>query len=89
MIFTVNAEVFANLYALDMLAARGLYQTYKITLDGLKRAIDQSGYPGEVSRRVLKEHSQRDIIDWRKFFSPSDAPKTCSFSGRSRVALRR
>jgi hypothetical protein len=62
----VEAETYANCYALDLMASRALRQSYTMLHDALASQVDATGYEGEIARRVMQEHGTRDIPDWQE-----------------------
>jgi hypothetical protein len=62
----IEAEAYANCYALDLMAHRALRQSYAMLHDAIAGKVDASGYEGEIARRVMHEHGTRDIPDWQE-----------------------
>jgi hypothetical protein len=62
----IEAEAYANCYALDLMANRALRQSYTMLHDAIADKVDDSGYEGEIARRVMHEHGTRDIPDWQE-----------------------
>lgn len=61
----IEAEVFANLFALDRLAEQHLRISYRTLLDAFRQHMKKAGYLGEVCQRVLERHTERDLVDWQ------------------------
>lgn len=62
----IEAEAYANCYALDLMANRALRQSYTMLHAAIAGQVDASGYEGEIARRVMHEHGTRDIPDWQE-----------------------
>lgn len=62
----IEAEAYANCYALDLMAHRALRQSYTMLHDALSGQVNSSGYEGEIARRVMHDHGTRDIPDWQE-----------------------
>jgi hypothetical protein len=60
----IEAEVFANVFALDRLAEQHLRMCYRTFLDAVRRHSKKAGYIGEVCQEVLERHAERDLVDW-------------------------
>jgi hypothetical protein len=60
----IEAEVFANLFALDRLAEQHLRICYRTLLDAFRRHSKKAGYIGEVCQKVLERHTEHDLVDW-------------------------
>ncbi|MFO0806737.1 MAG: hypothetical protein U0791_26830 [Gemmataceae bacterium] len=63
----IDAEVHANLYALDKLAERHLVHSYGLLFNAFKDASKREDYLGEVSRKVLERMPQHKLIDWNDY----------------------
>jgi hypothetical protein len=61
----IEAEVFAHLFALELMAKRNLIESYKLLYGGLVDAKDCGGYLGEVCQRVLSRLPEHSFTDWR------------------------
>jgi len=68
----VEAEAYANKYALEKLADRCLYQTYRILFDGMVELASSGDYEAEVGRLVLERHSHRQIPNWNEFMDAAN-----------------
>ena len=62
----IDAEVFANLYALDKLAQRQLRQSYLMLANALREAAGQDGYLGDVGKQVIDSLPDHKLIDWQQ-----------------------
>lgn len=62
----IEAEVFANLYALEKLAERQLRQSYLLTVDAIQTHAKETGYLAEVCRRVLDRLPSHNLVDWQE-----------------------
>lgn len=60
----IEAEAFANLFALDRLAERQLVQSYNLLANALRDATEADGYLGEVARRVVQRLPQHKLVVW-------------------------
>lgn len=63
---TVEAEAYANCFALDRLADMALPVSYETLFDAIKELANLPGTKGEIGRLVLKNHIPREIRDWTK-----------------------
>lgn len=61
----IEAEVFANVFALDRLAEQYLRVSYRTFLDAMRRHSKKTGYIGEVCQKVLERHPERDLVEWQ------------------------
>jgi hypothetical protein len=61
----IEAEVFANLFALKMMAERQLNMSYRQLFDAFPIAMRNGGYLAEVCRRVLERNPQHELVDWQ------------------------
>jgi hypothetical protein len=72
----IEAEVFANLFALERLAERQLVQSYKLLVEALRKASkDQDGYLGEVGRRVIQRLPEPKLIVWTDLLDSDLTPE--------------
>ncbi len=82
----IDAEVFANRYALDQCVQRGYRQSLVIWLDSWRAYVEAKDYRGEVARRTLDgAPSEADILDWKTLLSQDiteDELKTIGERGR-------
>lgn len=60
---TIEAEVFAHLYALGRMAERNYYQCYAMLIDGLKTHTEGEGYVKEVARLTLARVPHYELVD--------------------------
>lgn len=66
----LDAEVFANHYAIEECVQRGYRQSFITWLDSWRGYVDAKDYRGEVARRTLdKAPSITDVLDWVTLFS--------------------
>jgi hypothetical protein len=61
----IEAEVFANLYALEQMAKLNLLQSFNMLVSGLQDAIPKGGYGSEVAKKVLDELPAYQLIEWQ------------------------
>jgi hypothetical protein len=62
----IEAEVSANLFALNLLAERNLQQSYNILANAMREAAGQTGYLGQVATKVVERMPRHEFIDWQK-----------------------
>lgn len=66
----IDAEVFANRYALEQCVERGYRQSLGLWLDSWREYVDAKDYRGEVARRTLDgAPSRSDVVDWSTLLS--------------------
>jgi hypothetical protein len=65
----IEAEAYAHLYALEMLAKRGLRMSYTMLADGLREAAGKEGYLGQVATAVAERMPECTFMDWQSLFS--------------------
>lgn len=65
----IEAEAFANDFALTTLANRGHRQGYNMLFDALQSAVPHDDYMGSVSRLVMARHPRREIPDWSDYLA--------------------
>jgi hypothetical protein len=66
----IDAEVFANRYALEQCVQRGYRQSLVTWLDSWRGYVDAKDYRGEVARRSLDgAPSDSDVLDWNTLLS--------------------
>lgn len=66
----IDAEVFANRYALEQCVRRGYRQSFLTWVSSWRGYADAEDYRGEVARRTLDgAPSERDIEDWNSLLS--------------------
>jgi hypothetical protein len=63
----LDAEVYANRYALDQLADRQLVQGYAMLADALRKASTQADFLGEVARKVLQDLPEHKLVAWQDY----------------------
>jgi hypothetical protein len=61
----IEAEVFANLFALQQMAKRSLFQSYFLLESALRDAIPIGGYIAEVAKRVFERLPRYELTDWQ------------------------
>lgn len=61
----IEAEVFANLFALEKLAEAHLRQSYVMMVDALQKHTKKPGFISEVCKLVLERLPQRQLVDWQ------------------------
>ena len=66
----VQAEAYANCYALERLADRCLAKTYSMLYEGIQAFASSGGYEGEIGRLVLDRHQHRKIRIGRITWTP-------------------
>lgn len=69
----VEAEAYANKYALDKLVERCLGQTYTILYGGMVDLASTGDYEAEVGRLVLERHAHQQIPNWKDFMDATNA----------------
>ncbi len=69
----VQAEAYANSYALGRLADRCLGQTYSILYEAMRELASSNGYEAEIGRLVLEQHRRRDIPNWNEYVDAAKA----------------
>jgi len=85
----VDAEVFANRYALEQCVERGYRQSLVTWLDSWREYLGAKDYRGEVARRTLDgAPSESDVVDWNTLLSQPPTVKELKLIGeRGRRAL--
>lgn len=68
----IEAEVFANLYALNLMAERQLVQSYTLLITGLQDAATKGGYLGVVGQRVLDQLPEHKLIVWNDYLDAEE-----------------
>jgi hypothetical protein len=81
----IEAEVYAHLFALDMLAKRGLRMSYTLLADGLRDATGTDGYLGRVATAVVERMPECTFPDWQSLIS---APTPDEIKGLGPKAIR-
>lgn len=62
----IEAEAYANLYALERMAGRDLRQCYMILFDALEKCSHgNEGYKKRVGELVIARSPSRQLIDWQ------------------------
>lgn len=64
----IEAEVYANLYALEEMKNRNMFHSYNMLLTGLQGTASQGGYAAEVLELVLARLPESRPIDWQPLF---------------------
>ncbi|MCR9116608.1 MAG: hypothetical protein NXI22_06625 [bacterium] len=68
----IEAEVYANLYAIDELAKRDFFHGFGLLLSGLRDSIPQGGYIAKVATQVIERLPEYELVDWRPLFFDVD-----------------
>lgn len=63
----IDAEIFANVYALNYLAEQTMGQSYNMLFEAIEKVNEQEGYMREVGRGVLAVHPRAAIPNWNDF----------------------
>lgn len=78
----IDAEVFANRYALEQCVKRGYRQCLGMWLDSWQNYLDAKDYRGEVARRTLDgAPSESDVLDWNEVLSEPPTVKELKMIG--------
>ena len=67
MVDIIEAEIFANVYALEFMAPRGLRRSYLMLYEALEELQGSDGYLGEVANGVIDRHAKVEIPDWCEY----------------------
>ena len=60
----IEAEAYANLYGLDLLASKHIIQAYQAIRDAMVDNVEADGYLGEVARRVVPQMKDHKFTRW-------------------------
>lgn len=75
----IEAEVFANLFALEQMAQRNLLQSFHMLESGLRDAVSKGGYLTKVAEKVLEKLPEYEMKEWQDFlddpFTEEEAKK--------------
>lgn len=61
----IEAEAFAHLFALELMAKRNLQQSFNMLADALRDAVGAGGYLGQVGTAVMERMPEYKFVDWQ------------------------
>ena len=68
----IEAEAFANLFALEKLAERQIVQSYNLLANALRDASAKDKLAGEVARRVIERLPARNLVMWNDYLDATN-----------------
>lgn len=68
----IEAEVYANLYALDQMANLHFFQSFRLLRDGIRDSIKKGGYMAQVGELVFERLPEYNLTDWQPLFFGSE-----------------
>lgn len=83
----IEAEVFANLFALDLLAKRGLRSSFNVLANNFKSGVSQPGSFGEISKAVVAKMPVCSLPDWNTFSHGTLTEEEAELLGPKGIAI--
>lgn len=65
----LEAEIFANLYALNLMGERNLKASYSTFIEIFNSYIGRDGYMGKVAAGVLERNPGHTFVDWQELIN--------------------
>jgi hypothetical protein len=76
----IEAEVYANIFALQQSFARAYYLSGEMFLDAIISYKDDKGYRGEVTRRVVDQFKKPEYREWGEFVDDDETGRIMKLS---------